>query len=57
MPKICWTCPICRHEAFDYDEVEHECADGVDYEANGDELQSAIDRYEPDPMRLAKGED
>ena len=45
MNGVYWTCPVCEHEAMDYDEVDHECIDEntgkpKDYVAQGDELAS-----------------
>lgn len=51
MNGVYWTCPVCEHEAMDYDEVDHECVNEEtgqpkDYVAQGDELAGREDYYE-----------
>ena len=42
MSRAYWVCPVCEHEALDYDEVDHDCIDEEtgeekEYTAQGDE--------------------
>lgn len=41
MPRCIWECSVCVHEAYAYDEIDHECTDEEgntrDYQAVGDE--------------------
>jgi hypothetical protein len=51
MPRVYWTCPVCEHEALDYDEVDHDCIDPdtgeeTEYVAQGDEAVREPDDFD-----------